>query len=58
MRPNRWRSLRGLGLQYLPALLLLAALIALWELAVALLDIRPYLLPAPSRIWIAFLRHR
>ena len=56
MRLNRWRSLRRLMLQYLPALLLLAALIALWELAVALLDIRPYLLPAPSRIWIAFLR--
>ena len=58
MRLTRWRLLRRLALQYLSALLLLATLIALWELAVAVLDIQPYLLPAPSRIWSAFLRIR
>ncbi len=33
-------------------LLAVAALFALWELAVALFDIPVYLLPAPSRIWV------
>ena len=44
--------------QYLPALLLLTALLGLWELLVALLDTEPWLLPAPSRIWEAFVGTR
>ncbi|HWO94126.1 MAG TPA: ABC transporter permease [Dehalococcoidia bacterium] len=40
--------------QYLPAIALLIALIFLWEFLVRWLDTRPYLLPAPSRIWDAF----
>jgi ABC-type nitrate/sulfonate/bicarbonate transport system permease component len=41
---------------FLPALVLLAALIALWEAWVRIGDTRPYILPAPSRIWEAFLQ--
>jgi ABC-type nitrate/sulfonate/bicarbonate transport system permease component len=44
------------GLDYLPAALLLVGLIVAWEVAVRMMDIRPYLLPAPSRIWEAFER--
>ena len=36
-------------------MLLLVALIGLWEVLVAVLDTQPYVLPAPSRIWRAFL---
>ncbi len=41
--------------EYLPPVLLLVALIGLWEVLVAVLDTQPYVLPAPSRIWRAFL---
>ena len=48
----RWsgRALR----EYLPALLLLVALVGFWEWWVAAFDTKPYVLPAPSRIWDAF----
>lgn len=39
---------------YLPPLLLLAALGGMWEAWVRLADVRPYLLPAPSAIWRSF----
>ena len=41
--------------EYLPPVLLLVALVGLWEVLVAALDTQPYVLPAPSRIWRAFL---
>jgi len=41
--------------EYLPALLLLAALVAGWEAWVRVFDTKPYILPAPSRVWSAFL---
>ena len=41
--------------EYAPALVLLAALVGLWELFVQVLDTRPYILPAPSAIWEALL---
>jgi ABC-type nitrate/sulfonate/bicarbonate transport system permease component len=44
--------------EYLPAAVLLAALVAIWELWVRLRDTRPYILPAPSRIWSAFMETR
>ena len=39
---------------YAPAALLLVALIGVWEAAVRILDVAPYLVPAPSRIARAF----
>ncbi|MGE5597375.1 MAG: ABC transporter permease [Hyphomicrobiales bacterium] len=44
--------------EYLPPLLLLIALIGLWEAWVRVFDTKPYVLPAPSRIWDAFLETR
>jgi ABC-type nitrate/sulfonate/bicarbonate transport system permease component len=46
------------ALDYLPAAGLLVALVAVWEAWVRLADTRPYILPAPSRIWDAFLEVR
>lgn len=43
---------------YAPAALLLVALVLLWEGWVRVADTRPYILPAPSRIWDAFLQTR
>jgi ABC-type nitrate/sulfonate/bicarbonate transport system permease component len=43
---------------YGPAGLLLVLMVVLWEVLVRAMDIRPYLLPAPSRIWTAFLDTR
>jgi NitT/TauT family transport system permease protein len=40
--------------QYLPAVVLFAAALLLWELFVRLFDIQQFLLPAPSVIWAAF----
>lgn len=40
---------------YGPALLLLAGLVGFWELWVRLRDTPTYVLPAPSRVWQAFL---
>ena len=41
-----------------PAVALLAGLVVLWELVVRALEVPSYLLPAPSRVWSAFLRTR
>ncbi len=41
-----------------PAGLLLATLVGLWELWVRLNGTQPYILPAPTRIWDAFLQTR
>ncbi len=41
--------------EYAPALVLLVALVGLWELMVEVLDTRPYILPAPSAIWNALI---
>ncbi|MFQ5381186.1 MAG: ABC transporter permease [Dehalococcoidia bacterium] len=49
------RAIRGAAADYLPPLLLVAALIGLWELWVRWTDQPAYLYPAPSRIWSAFL---
>ncbi len=49
---GRWG---GAAWEYAPALVLLAALVGLWELFVQVLDTRPYILPAPSAIWEALL---
>lgn len=42
------------GREYLPAVVLLVALVLFWEGWVAAFDTKPYVLPAPSRIWDAF----
>lgn len=44
--------------EYLPAAILLALLIAGWEAYVRAEDVRPYMVPAPSRIWDAFVATR
>lgn len=44
--------------EYLPPLVLLAALIGLWEAWVAVADTPAYRLPAPSAIWRAFVEGR
>ncbi len=54
-RTARWfapvsRSIAG----YLPALVLLAALVGVWEAWVRIANTPTYILPAPSRIWDAF----
>ncbi len=49
---SRWGSAAW---QYMPAVVLLVALVGLWELLVEVLDTRPYILPAPSAIWEALL---
>ena len=60
-RALRARSGRLLGRwgeaawEYMPAVVLLVALVGLWELLVEVLDTRPYILPAPSAIWEALL---
>lgn len=57
MRP-RWdpSHLAALALRdYVPPALLLIALVAAWEGAVRLFDTQPYILPAPVRVWDAFL---
>ncbi len=52
------RVARRAAAAYLPAFLLLVMLVGLWEVAVRALDIRPYILPAPSRVWTAFMDTR
>ena len=49
---SRWG---GAAWEYMPAVVLLVALVGLWELLVEVLDTRPYILPAPSAIWEALL---
>ncbi len=46
--------LRRSARDYVPAALLLVALIVAWEVVVRALDVAPYLVPAPSRVWTAF----
>ncbi len=55
----RWpfRALR-LALEYLPVALVLVGLVGLWEVLVRVLDTKPYILPAPSKIWRAFVDTR
>lgn len=55
--PRRNR-LRHAVLDYVPPVLLLVGLIAFWEAWVAVRDTKPYILPAPSAIWDAFLNTR
>jgi ABC-type nitrate/sulfonate/bicarbonate transport system permease component len=52
------RRVAGTLWEYLPAALLLIGLIGAWEAWVQVFDTRPYILPAPSRIWSAFLEVR
>jgi len=55
------RATRYLGerfIEYLPPALLLAALVLGWEAWVRVFDTKPYVLPAPSRVWKAFLEIR
>jgi NitT/TauT family transport system permease protein len=40
--------------QYLPAIVLFAAVLLIWEAAVRQLEIQQFLLPAPSVIWASF----
>ena len=44
--------------EYAPAVILLALLLFGWEAWVRIFDTKPYILPAPSRIWTAFLEIR
>jgi len=48
--PSRWRD------EVLPPLVILAAVLVGWELAVKVLDIPPWLLPAPSDVVDRFLK--
>ncbi len=50
------RATRALR-RYAPAIVLLVALLALWEAGVRLLGIRGFILPAPSAIWAALLEN-
>lgn len=52
------RLAASLARQYAPALLLLVALVGLWEALVRALNTRPYILPAPSAVWNAFIEKR
>lgn len=49
------RRAGSLAWEYLPAALLLALMVAGWEAWVRAFDTKPYILPAPSRVWQAFL---
>lgn len=51
-------ALRRRGAELLPALIFLAAAVAAWEVTVRALDVAPYLVPAPSRVWGAFMETR
>jgi ABC-type nitrate/sulfonate/bicarbonate transport system permease component len=44
----------GFTHHFVPPFVALGALLLTWELAVRLLDIAPYLLPPPSKVWRAF----
>ena len=48
------RSFGGWLRQRMGALLVAAAILLLWEVAVRVLGIKEYLLPPPSRIWLEF----
>ncbi|MDO9445738.1 MAG: ABC transporter permease, partial [Dehalococcoidia bacterium] len=51
-------ALRRRSIEVLPALVFLAAAVAAWEVTVRVLNVAPYLVPAPSRVWAAFLETR
>lgn len=55
MWPGRASQVLG---EYVPAVVLLLGVVAFWELWVSVRDTAPYILPAPSRIWTAFLDTR
>jgi putative hydroxymethylpyrimidine transport system permease protein len=58
-RPNRALKIaRRFAVDYLPALVLLVLLVVAWEAYVAVSGTRAYVLPAPSRVWTAFLDTR
>jgi len=44
-----------LVIQYVPAVLLLVALVVAWDVAVRVYDHPPYFLPSPGRVWQAFM---
>jgi NitT/TauT family transport system permease protein len=46
-------TLRALVRQYWPTVALFALLLALWQAAVTVFEIRPYLLPSPRLVWNA-----
>jgi putative hydroxymethylpyrimidine transport system permease protein len=48
--PPRARRLRGLLRRYAPAAVVLAAILAAWQLATAVLGVQDYILPAPSAV--------
>jgi ABC-type nitrate/sulfonate/bicarbonate transport system permease component len=50
-----WRATRRAVIDYLPATILLIGLVGFWELWVRVDHTKPYVLPAPSRVWSAFL---
>ncbi|MDA0269752.1 MAG: ABC transporter permease [Chloroflexi bacterium] len=52
------RALRGRAGEALPALAFLLTVLVVWEVTVRALDVAPYLVPAPSRVWDAFLETR
>src|SRR5687768_6122426 len=59
LRRNSVLSRAGrLAVEYGPALLLLAGIVAFWELWVRIRDVQPYVLAKPSDIWDAFLEIR
>ena len=55
---RRTRLARRWFVAYGPALLLLLALVGVWEGWVRVFDTKSYVLPAPSRIWTAFTETR
>jgi NitT/TauT family transport system permease protein len=56
-RPGRTRRLRGAIGHYLPAVIVFVGGIGLWELLIRLLDVRAFILPAPSAIVAALVEN-
>ncbi|MDQ4109081.1 MAG: hypothetical protein M3138_09790, partial [Actinomycetota bacterium] len=54
-RPGRVLRLRRTIRHYLPAVFVFVATIALWEALIRLLEVRAFILPAPSAIWAALM---
>lgn len=55
---SRANAAAGRLREYLPAAALFVLLVLGWEAWVRVFDTKPYILPAPSRIWTAFLEVR
>lgn len=53
-----WASIASTASRYLPAAPFLVALVVAWEVAVRVFEVQPYLLPAPTRVWDAFVEIR